>query len=77
LRISVGKNALVKNDMPGDNNTAGREIETAVPFLLLWVTKEDATCGPRGKFVVGSSVEFGETHASKSAEVGIGGVATK
>jgi hypothetical protein len=40
-----GKDYLIKNNMSGDDNVAGGEIETPIAFVISRVSDQDTTSG--------------------------------
>jgi hypothetical protein len=68
----IRENALIKYDMPRDDDTAGLEVETPIAFVFAWVAKKDAAGRAGCKFVRGAGVEIGKAQATKNAEMIIG-----
>jgi hypothetical protein len=47
-RCSKGEDCLIKNNMLGDDDVVGGEIETPITFVISGVSEEDTTSGPGG-----------------------------
>jgi hypothetical protein len=64
---------LIKNNMSGDDNLVGGEIETPVSFMVSEVSEENTSGGPGCQFVSGFGGEIRISGATKHAQVLIGG----
>jgi hypothetical protein len=47
-KIAKGKSASSKNNMSGDDDVGGGEIETPIAFVIDRVSEEDTPGGPMG-----------------------------
>jgi hypothetical protein len=47
-KTAKGKSASSKNNMSGDDDVGGGEIETPIAFVIDRVSEEDTSGGPRG-----------------------------
>jgi hypothetical protein len=47
-RCSKGEDCLIKNNMLGDDDVVGGEIETPITFVISGVSEEDTASGPGG-----------------------------
>jgi hypothetical protein len=72
-RGSEGEDCLIKDNMPGDDDVVGGEIETLISFVVSEVSEEDTTSGPGGQFVSSLCGEVGIADAAKHTQVLIRG----
>lgn len=56
-----GECGFIKDYISGDVNSAGRNMETTVSFMLEAVSKENTELRPKGKFVLVIWSEVGPT----------------
>jgi len=51
VTLSQRKGSFIKDDMPGDDDSVGREVKAAISFVMSGIAKEDTQGGAGGKFV--------------------------
>ena len=51
ITLSERKGSFIKDDMPGDDDSVGREVKAAISFVMSGIAKEDTQGGVGGKFV--------------------------
>jgi hypothetical protein len=69
-RDSEGKDCLIKNNMLGDDDVVGGEIETLIALVIDGVSEEYTTSGPGGgQFVSSLCREVGIANTAKNAQV--------
>jgi hypothetical protein len=59
VRWGEGEGFLIKNNMLGDNNVVGREIETLITFVISGVSEEDTTSGSGANLWVACAERLG------------------
>jgi hypothetical protein len=72
-RGSEGEVCLIKNNMSGDDDVIGGEIETLIVFVIGRVSEEDTSGGLRCQFMRCLGGEVGIVGATKHSQVLIGG----
>jgi hypothetical protein len=73
-RGSEGEVCLIKNNMLGDDDVIGGEIETPIAFVIGRVSEEDTSGGPGCQFIRCLGGEVGIAGTTKHSQVLIGGV---
>jgi hypothetical protein len=68
-----GKSASSKNNMSGDDDVIGGEIETPIAFVIGRVSEEDTFGGPGCQFMRCLGGEVGIAGATRHSQVLIGG----
>jgi hypothetical protein len=64
---------LVEDDVTGDENSVGGEVQTLIPLVIRGVPKEDATGGSGRKLVRGSGRKIRIASTCERVEVIVGG----
>jgi hypothetical protein len=63
------KDYIIKNNMSGDDDVVGGEIETTIALVINGVSKEYTTSGLGGQFVSSLCGEVGIANTAKNAQV--------
>ena len=69
IALSKRKGIFIEDDMPGDDDSVGREIKAAVSFVMSRVAKENAQDGPRSEFMWSSGGQVWVTFATEDSQV--------
>lgn len=71
-KLSKGQGGFIKNNMSGDDESVGGEVETAIPLVIGGISKEDAKSGARRELVRHGGRKVRITFASEDVKVIIG-----
>ena len=66
-----GKHSFIKDNIPTDVHTIGRDMETLVAFMQRAVTKEDTLLGAKLELTIIVWAEMGPASTPKDFEEGI------